>query len=70
MSKVKWSKAQKRERQRMAEANEYAHAAMADPKVRVVYEKRAAKEKRIPYRVALSDYLKGINLLARKKGKS
>jgi hypothetical protein len=70
MSKVKWSKAQKRERKRMAEANEYAHAALADPKVRAVYEKRAAKEKRVPYRVALSDYFKGKDLLAKKKGKS
>jgi len=66
MSKVKWSKAQKNQRQRMAQANQYAAAAMADPKVRAKYEKRAAKEGRVPYRVALSDYFKGKDLLAKK----
>jgi hypothetical protein len=65
MSKVKWSQAQKRQRERIAESNEYARAAMADPKVRAVYEKRAAKEKRVPYRVAVSDYFKGKDLLSR-----
>src|SRR5215208_5532508 len=57
MSKVKWSKVQKAHRQRMAKANDYAHAAMANPAVRAIYEKRAAKEKRVAYRVALSDYM-------------
>ena len=66
MSKVKWSKAQKNQRQRMAQANKYAKAAMADPKVRAKYEKRAVKEHRVPYRVALSDYFKGKDLLAKK----
>jgi len=65
MSKVKWSKAQKDHRKRMAKANDYAHAAMADPKVRRMYEKRASKENRQPYRVAVSDYYKGKDLLAK-----
>ena len=66
MSNVEWSKAQKDHRKRMAKANDYAHAAMADPKVRAMYEKRASKENRQPFRVAVSDYYKGKNLLARK----
>ena len=49
----------------MAKANDYAHAAMADPKVRAMYEKRAAKENRQAYRVAVSDYYKGKNLLSK-----
>jgi hypothetical protein len=66
MSRVKWSKAQKGARQRFKEASKYAKAAMADPEVRAVYEKRAAKEQRIPYRVALSDYLNGKDLFSKK----
>jgi hypothetical protein len=66
MSNVKWSKAQKAHRKRMAKANEYAAAAMADPKVCAIYEKRAAKEHRVPYRLAVSDYYKGKNLLTKK----
>jgi hypothetical protein len=66
MSNVKWSEAQKAHRQRFKEASAYAKAAMADPDVRLVYEKRAAEENRIPYRVALSDYLQGNDLLAKK----
>ena len=66
MSKVNWSQAQKDHRKRIAASNDYAHAAMADPVVRLIYEKRAAKEKRVPYRVAISDYFKGKDLLARK----
>ena len=66
MTKVKWSKAQKRQRQRLAAANAYAQAAMADPQVRLSYEERAAEEQRQPYRVAMSDYFKGNDLLAKK----
>jgi hypothetical protein len=47
-------------------ANAYAKAALADPKVRAVYEKRAAKEQRVPYRMALSDYFKGKDLFSKK----
>ena len=65
MSNVEWSQAQEDHRKLMAKANDYAHAAMADPKVRAKYEKRAAKENRQPYRVAVSDYYKGKNLLSK-----
>jgi hypothetical protein len=63
VSKVKWSKAQEAERSRFAEAIAYAKKAMADPKVRLQYEKRGTKENRQPFRVAVSDFLQGKNLL-------
>jgi hypothetical protein len=66
MSNVKWSKAQKAQRQRFKQAAEYAKTALADPEVRAVYEKRAATEQRLPYRMALSDYFKGIDLLSKR----
>ena len=66
MSNVEWSQAQKAHRKRIAASNDYAHAAMADPVVSAIYEKRGAKENRQPYRVAVSDFCKGKNLLARK----
>lgn len=63
MTKVKWSPAQKAHRKRVRRASEYAKAALADPILRVVYEKRAAKEHGVPYRIAVSDFFKGKNLL-------
>lgn len=63
MSKVKWSKAQKANRQRFGEAISYAKQAMADPKVRAHYEKIAKKKGRQPFRVAVSDFYAGKNLL-------
>jgi hypothetical protein len=65
MSNVKWSKAQKAERGRFAEAIAYAKQAMADPKVRAHYEKLGKKANRQPFRVAVSDFFKGRNLLKR-----
>ena len=63
MSNVKWSKAQKASRERFANAIDYAKQAMADPKVRAQYEKLAKKAGRQPFRVAVSDFLAGKNLL-------
>ncbi len=63
MSNVKWSKAQKAERTRFAEAIAYAKQAMADPKVRDHYEEVGKKANRQPFRVAVSDFLQGKNLL-------
>jgi len=63
MSKVKWSKAQKTERGRFAQAIAYARQAMADPKVRVHYEKAGKKAGRQPFRVAVSDFYAEKNLL-------
>ncbi len=65
MSKVKWSKAQKAHRQRFKQAVAYAKAAMADPQVRKVYEKLAAKRRKRPFDTAVSDYFKGNNLLTK-----
>ena len=66
MSNVEWSEAQ--QDQRFKQANRYARAAMANPEVRAIYEQRAAKEKRKPYRIRIvfSDYFKGNDLLAKK----
>ena len=66
MGKVKWSKAQKRHRERFKLATEYAQAAMADPELRTIYEDMAAKEHKRPYTMAISDYFKGNDLLAKK----
>jgi hypothetical protein len=63
MSKVTWSDAQQVHRQRFKEAVAYAKAAMAEPKVRAVYEKTAAKQGKRPFDLAVSDYFKGRNLL-------
>jgi hypothetical protein len=48
----------------MRYSNQYAKAAMADPEVRVVYEARAAQERRSAYNVARSDYWKDIDLMS------
>jgi hypothetical protein len=66
MSRVEWSPAQKEQRRRMKRAIAYAKAAMADPDVRAVYEQQAAEQNRQPFRVAVSDYLKGNDLLSGK----
>jgi hypothetical protein len=63
MSKVKWSEAQKANRERFGEAIAYARQAMADPKVRAHYEKLGKKANRQPFRVAVSDFCAGKNLL-------
>jgi hypothetical protein len=63
MSSVKWSKAQKAERGRFARAIAYAKQAMADPKVRAHYEKLGKKANRQPFRVAVSDFYAGKDLL-------
>jgi len=67
MSDVVWSPAQVAHRQRVKQANLYAHAAMADPEVAAIYRKRAAEKDNRPYQLAVSDYFKGIDLLAEKK---
>lgn len=66
MSNVKWSKAQKANRERFSEAIFYAKRAMADPNVRTHYEKAAKKASRQPFRVAVSDFYAGKNLLGGK----
>ena len=41
-------------------------AAMAEPKVRAVYEKMVEKKNKRPFDMAVSDYFKGNDLLSRK----
>jgi|SRR5215208_6940979 len=66
MSGVKWSKAQEESRARFREAIRYARQAMADPGVCAHYEEVGKKANRQPFRVAVSDYLAGNNLLEKK----
>ena len=66
MSGVKWSKAQQANRQRFAGAIHYARQAMADPNASAQYEKLGKKTGRQPFRVAVSDFLAGNNLLEKK----
>ena len=66
MSRVKWSAAQNANRQRFAQAIHYAKQAMADPQASVFYEKLGKETGRQPFRVAVSDYFKGVDLLSEK----
>jgi hypothetical protein len=63
MSRVKWSKAQKENRQRFKQAVAYSKAAMAEPNVRAHYQKEAAEQGKRPYDLAVSDFLRGKDLL-------
>ena len=63
MSNVQWSEAQQRHRRQFKAAIEYAKAVMAEPTVRLVYEKMASRQNKRPFHLALSDYFKGNNLL-------
>lgn len=64
MTGVEWSEAQTAHRARFKQANDYAKAALADPRVRVVYERRAKRAHRSAFRVAFSDYFAGKDLLS------
>jgi hypothetical protein len=66
MSNVQWSEAQQAHRQRFKQAVIYAKAAMAEPIVRIQYEKAAVQAGKRPFDLAVSDYFKGKNLLAKK----
>ena len=66
MSKVKWRKAQKSNHQHMSDAITATQLALADPKVRAKYERKAKKLGRRAWNVALSDCLKGKDLYAKK----
>ena len=66
MSNVKWSAAQKASRQRFAEAIRYAKQAMADPTTSAQYKVLGEETGRQSFRVAVSDFLAGNNLLEEK----
>ncbi len=70
MSSVKWSQAQKDQRQRMREASKYASAAVADPDIRPIYVQMAEASnmnKQRPFDMAVSDYYHTGNDLRWKK---
>jgi hypothetical protein len=63
MSNVEWSEAQKDQRLRFRAANDYAKVAMADERLRLIYEQAAEESGRSPYRVAFSDFFQGRKLI-------
>lgn len=65
MSHVKWSPAQKAQRQRFKEAAAYAKAALAEPQVRIKYERKAKKQNKRAWDLAVSDYFHGKDLLTK-----
>ena len=62
MSNVKWSKAQKANRRSMSKAITATQLALADPKVRAKYERKAKKLGRRAWNLALSDCMLGKDL--------
>jgi hypothetical protein len=65
MSNVEWSDAQQAHRERFGRATAYARAALAEPKLRARYEKRAKRQKKRAWDVAMSDYFAGKDLLSK-----
>jgi hypothetical protein len=59
MYKVKWSKAPTDHRQRMAKAVATVQAALTDPKVRARYDRKAKKQDKRAWDLAMSDWFKG-----------
>jgi hypothetical protein len=66
MSNVEWSEAQQSQRQRFKQATTYAKAALAEPKLRTRYEKRAKRQHKRAWDVAMGDYFEGKDLLSKK----
>ena len=66
MSKVKWSPAQEAQRERFKHATAYARAVLAEPKLCARYEKRAKRQQKRAWDVAMSDYFEGKDLLSNK----
>lgn len=65
-SSVEASQSQKEHRERFKQAVAYARAAMAEAAVCAVYKIRAAEAGKRPRDLAISDYLNGIDLLAKR----
>lgn len=65
MSGVRWSTAQERQRERLAEASAYGKAAIADPEICAIYLQMSLEIKgnERPYDMAVMDYFRGNNLL-------
>jgi hypothetical protein len=54
------------QRQRFREVVAYARAALAEPRVRARYEKKAKRQHKRAWDVAVSDYFQGKDLLSKK----
>jgi hypothetical protein len=65
MTGVEWSQAQTAHRARFKQAVAYARAALADPTLRARYERRAKRQHKRAWDVAMSDYFAGKDLLAK-----
>ena len=68
--KIKWSRAQEKQRSRFGEASIYASAAVADPDLRPIYIQMAVdngKNPKRPFDTAVSDYYQNGNDLLWKK---
>lgn len=63
MSNVRWSEAQKVYRETLKQAAAYASAALAESSVRRLYERRAQRQGKRAWDLALSDYFEGKDLL-------
>ena len=66
MSEVEWSPAQTAHRARFKRAVAYARAVLAEPKLRARYEKRAKRQHKRAWDIAVSDYFAGKDLLSKK----
>ena len=66
MSKVKWSKDQKANREHMSNDITATQIALLNPKVRAKYERKAKKQGRRAWNLALSDCLLGKDLYAKR----
>jgi hypothetical protein len=66
MSKVKWSKAQKEHRKHFKEGVAAVQKALREPKVRLKYERKAEKQGKRAWDLAMSDYLAGKDLYAKR----
>jgi hypothetical protein len=64
-SNAKPSPAQQAQRERFKLASAYAKAALADPDLRAIYEKRAAQEGQSAFVLARTDYFDGKDLLSK-----
>jgi hypothetical protein len=63
------SPAQLKQRQKLQQAQVYARAALQDPELKSHYEQKAVQSrgKSYPYQLAVTDYLRGSDLLQRKQ---
>ena len=70
MTGVKWSKAQKAQRQNFKKAVAYAHSVKANPEAWAALQKTAKKKHKRAWDLAIKDYFQKYNLGSKKKAKS